>query len=102
MKIALLSTLLFALAPWQPEPSQYPKTLTLTTTDGETVTAQVLAVTGDSAKLKVSVLGGSMTVTRKLDGRVRFAVGDRVPVRYLPSHPFVSVLVGHERRHDAS
>ena len=43
-----------------------------------------------------------LTVSRKLDGGVRFAVGDRVPVRYLPSHPFISMLVGHESRHDAS
>lgn len=43
-----------------------------------------------------------LTVTRKLDGGVRFATGDRVPVRYLPSHPFISILVGHESRHDAS
>jgi hypothetical protein len=43
-----------------------------------------------------------VTVTRRLDGRVRYTVGDRVPVRYLPSHPFISILVGHEARHDAS
>lgn len=43
-----------------------------------------------------------VTVTRKLDGGVRVCVGDRVPVRYLPSHPYVSILVSHERRHDAS
>lgn len=42
------------------------------------------------------------TVKRKLDGGIRLAAGDRVPVRYLPSHPFVSILVGHEKRHDAS
>ena len=43
-----------------------------------------------------------LTVTRKLDGGVRLRAGDRVPVRYLPSHPFISILVGHESRHDAS
>lgn len=43
-----------------------------------------------------------LTVTRKLDGGVRLVAGDRVPVRYLPSHPFISILVGHETRHDAS
>ena len=44
----------------------------------------------------------AVTVTRKLDGKVRVAPGDRAPVRYLPSHPFISILVGHESRHDAS
>ncbi|HEX7887811.1 MAG TPA: DUF3592 domain-containing protein [Ramlibacter sp.] len=43
-----------------------------------------------------------LTVTRRLDGGVRMNVGDRLPVRYLPSHPFVSILVGHEHRHDGS
>ena len=43
-----------------------------------------------------------VTVTRKLDGRVPLEAGQRVPVRYLPSHPRVSILVGHEKRHDAS
>lgn len=43
-----------------------------------------------------------VTVTRRLDGGVRFTTGDRVPVRYLPSHPFVSILVGYENQHDAS
>lgn len=43
-----------------------------------------------------------VTVTRKLDGAVPMAVGDRVRVRYLPGHPRVSILVGHETRHDAS
>ena len=43
-----------------------------------------------------------LTVTRKLDGGVRFQPGERVAVRYLRAHPFVSVLVGHESRHDAS
>ncbi len=43
-----------------------------------------------------------VTVTRKLDGGVRFDAGDRVQVRYLPSHPFVSILLGHETRHDGS
>jgi tetratricopeptide (TPR) repeat protein len=60
VKTALLLFSLFALSP------QDPKTLTLTTNDGETVMAQVLEVKGDSAKLKVSILGGNMTVTRKL------------------------------------
>lgn len=66
MKIAALSAVLLAAASWQAESSQDPATLTLKTTQGDIVTAQVLAVTGDTAKLKVSVLGGSMTVTRKL------------------------------------
>lgn len=41
-------------------------------------------------------------VTRRLDGGVRLAVGDRVPVRYLPSHPFISIVVDQQDRHDAS
>lgn len=44
----------------------------------------------------------AVTVTRKLDGRVSFRPGQRVAVRYLASHPYVSMLVGHEGRHDAS
>jgi hypothetical protein len=43
-----------------------------------------------------------VTVTRSLDGRVLLEAGQRVPVRYLRSHPKVSILVGHEKRHDAS
>lgn len=43
-----------------------------------------------------------ITVTRKLDGRVCFRAGQRVAVRYLASHPRVSLLVGQEGRHDAS
>lgn len=66
VKTALFLMSLFVLAPDAAEAPQDPKTLTLTTNDGETVKAQVLAITGDSAKLKVSVLGGTMTVTRKL------------------------------------
>ncbi|MBK6569614.1 DUF3592 domain-containing protein [Candidatus Aalborgicola defluviihabitans] len=42
-----------------------------------------------------------VTVTRKLDGRVLLEAGQRVPVRYLRSHPKVSILVGYEKRHDA-
>lgn len=60
MKTALLLLSLLALAP------QDPKTVTLNTVTGETVTAQVLALQADAAKLKVSILGGNMTVTRKL------------------------------------
>lgn len=60
MKTALLLFSLLALPP------QEPKVLALTTTDGEPVTAQVLELKGDSAKLKVMILGGNMTVTRKL------------------------------------
>lgn len=43
-----------------------------------------------------------VTVTRELDGRVLLEAGQRVPIRYMPSHPSVSMLVGHEKRHDAS
>jgi len=43
-----------------------------------------------------------VTVTRRLDGRVLMQPGERVPVRYLRSRPRVSLLVGHEERHDAS
>ena len=43
-----------------------------------------------------------VTVMRKLDGHVPLAAGQRAPVRYLRSHPKVSILVGHEKRHDAS
>ncbi len=60
MKTALLFVSLLAFLP------QDPKTLTLTGVDGESMTAQVVALNGDSAKLKVSILGGNMTVTRKL------------------------------------
>lgn len=61
MKTGLLFVSLFAFLP-----PQEPKTLTLNEVDGETVTAQVLELKGDSAKLKVMILGGNMTVTRKL------------------------------------
>jgi tetratricopeptide (TPR) repeat protein len=64
MKIALLSLSLFvllALAPQDPK-----ATLTLTTVGGESVSAQVLEQKGDTARLKVFILGGNMTVTRKL------------------------------------
>ena len=43
-----------------------------------------------------------MTVTRKLDGRVLLEAGQHVPVRYLRSHPKVSILVEYESLHDAS
>jgi hypothetical protein len=43
-----------------------------------------------------------LTVKRNMDGRVRLQRGQAVTVCYLPSHPFVSILVGHEARHDAS
>ena len=46
--------------------------------------------------------GKTLTVKRTLDGRVWIDPGSHVPVRYLPSHPYVSILVGHESRHDAS
>ena len=62
MKLALLSVLsvlLFALP-------QDPKTLSLTTVSGEAVNSQVLEQKGETAKLKVLILGGHMTVTRKL------------------------------------
>ncbi|HEX6810061.1 MAG TPA: hypothetical protein VF384_00435 [Planctomycetota bacterium] len=68
MKTGLLIVSLLAFLP------QEPKTLTLTETDGETVTAQVLELKGDSAKLKVSILGGNMTVTRKLSDFVPLSV----------------------------
>jgi hypothetical protein len=44
----------------------------------------------------------AIIVTRKLDGRVSFRPGQRVAVRYLASHPSVSLLVGQEGLHDAS
>lgn len=43
-----------------------------------------------------------ISVTRSLDGRVSFSPGQRVSVRYLPSHPAISMLVDHEGWHDAS
>ena len=43
-----------------------------------------------------------VTVTRRLDGGVRLAVGERVPVRYLPSHPSISIIEPYAKRHDAS
>lgn len=43
-----------------------------------------------------------LTVKRTMGGRVRLQPGQAVEVCYLPSHPFVSILVGHEGRHDAS
>jgi tetratricopeptide (TPR) repeat protein len=60
VKTGLLFVSLLAFLP------QEPKTLTLNEVDGESVTAQVLELKGDSAKLKVMILGGNMTVTRKL------------------------------------
>lgn len=60
MKTALLLATLLAL------PSQDPKTVTLAYAQGGTVTAQVLGVDGDNAKLKVVLLGGAMEVTRPL------------------------------------
>ena len=68
MKTALLLMSLLGLAP------QGPSTLTLSTVDGETVNAQVLDLKGDSAKLKVMILGGHMTVTRKLADFVPLSV----------------------------
>ena len=62
MKIAVLSLLPLL---WFAVP-QDPKTLSLTTVTGDAVTAQVLEQKGDTAKLKVSILGGNMTVVRKL------------------------------------
>jgi hypothetical protein len=49
--------------------------------------------------------GGSVTpllATRKLDGGISLERGQRVAVAYLPSHPYVSILVDHKTRHDAS
>jgi len=60
VKTGLLFVSLLAFLP------QEPKTLTLNEVDGESVTAQVLELKGESAKLKVMILGGNMTVTRKL------------------------------------
>jgi tetratricopeptide (TPR) repeat protein len=60
VKTGLLFVSLLAFLP------QEPKTLTLNEVDGDTVTAQVLELKGDSAELKVMILGGNMTVTRKL------------------------------------
>ena len=60
MKTGLLFVSLLAFLP------QEPKSLTLNEVDGDSVTAQVLELKGDSAKLKVMILGGNMTVTRKL------------------------------------
>lgn len=40
--------------------------------------------------------------TRRMEGVVRLEPGQRVPVRYLASHPSVSLLVPYERLHDAS
>jgi hypothetical protein len=60
MKTTLLLLSLFALPP------QEPSTLSLAYLDGEPFNAKVLEVKGDSVRLKVLVLGGSMQVTRKL------------------------------------
>ena len=44
-----------------------------------------------------------ITVTRRLDAPpVELPVGERIQVRYLPSHPTISLLVGYESQHDAS
>ena len=44
-----------------------------------------------------------VTVTRRLEAPpVEMQVGQRIQVRYLPSHPYVSLLVGYEGQHDAS
>lgn len=63
MKIAafILSSVLLCL-PQDPTPT----TLGLVYHDGQSVDAQVLKLEGDSVRLKVVVLGGSMQVVRKL------------------------------------
>lgn len=44
-----------------------------------------------------------ITVTRRLDAPpVEMQVGERIQVCYLPSHPYISLLVGYESQHDAS
>jgi len=53
----------FALLPQDPAPA----TLALRTTSGETINAQLLDCAGEKVKLKVFVMGGSMTVTNQLD-----------------------------------
>jgi hypothetical protein len=56
----------------------------------------------DQGYTYVPVPGGMpVTVTRKLDGRVQMRPGQRVLIRYLASHPTVSLLVGQEDRHNA-
>src|SRR5262249_44870496 len=62
MKSALLPLLLcFPLL------AQDAPTMTLTYKDGDSCSAQLVALKGDEVKLKVFVLGGSMQITRKLD-----------------------------------
>ncbi len=62
MKIAVLSSL-FLLASL---PAQDSQAVSLLTTTGDTVRAQVLGVESGVAQLRVFVLGGEMTVKRKL------------------------------------
>lgn len=78
---------------------------------GSRVQGEVLDCTeeGDRARRTIVVYRyvpagatAPVTVKRTMDGRVRLQPGQAVTVCYLPSHPFVSILVGHEGRHDAS
>jgi len=65
MKTALLAlgALLFVQ---QPQDATTPSNLYLRRNDGETMTGQLVALEGDKVKLKVSIMGGNMTVTHKL------------------------------------
>src|SRR5262249_46555877 len=64
MKTALLP---LSLSLCFPLLAQDAPTMTLTYKDGESCSAQVVALKGDEVKLKVFVLGGSMQITRRLD-----------------------------------
>lgn len=61
-----MKAILLTLLPLLPAGPQDPQTLSLSLADGSSMRAQVLELSGDSAKLRVLVLGGSMQVTRKL------------------------------------
>lgn len=67
-----------------------------------TVTDGRFTFTDITYKYVAAGRGEAVTVRRRLDGRVRMDPGQRVAVRYLPSHPYISIIVGHEARHDAS
>jgi hypothetical protein len=43
-----------------------------------------------------------VTASRRMDGIVNLVAGQRVAICYLPAHPYVSLLVEHQRYHDGS
>ena len=73
MKIALL-LLVAALAPQDPQDAAKAPSLTLRLKNGEVVRGELKSLQGDKAKLRVSIMGGHMVVTRRLDDFVPASV----------------------------